>query len=316
MTIEKSVYRRLTGRKRGFVGYSQLWLGPGHILLLKSTRFAEEYQRFTLSDIQAIVITGLPVRAFVYAAGAATAGIWAVGMLVATSMFAKIGSGLVGSALLAWAVADIARGPRCRCHLYTAVSRELLAPVSRLRQARAFLAELQPAIDAVQGTLFPEAFGEVQAVERTVLDPPKVPRSVSYLPEVIFALLLVDAVLILIGMRYPRTEISGGLLTTFFAEVVLAIVALVKRDPRRAVYAMVGVTLLGAVWDIVQLAGAFTGWISSIMEVARAGKSEPMQHFSWTRSQSVALFAAGWRFVAGVIGLLAASFGRRAGAPQ
>src|SRR6266849_5352271 len=100
--MEKSIYQRLTGRKRTLLGYSQLWLGPDHLLLVKSTRFAEEYQRFALADIQAITLTEM--------------------------------HGLLGT--------------RCRCYLHTAVSRELLRPVSRVRIARRFLARLRPAIEA------------------------------------------------------------------------------------------------------------------------------------------------------------------------
>jgi hypothetical protein len=100
----ESIYRRLTGRKRTLLGYSQLWLAPDHILLVKSTRFAENYQRFALADIQAITVTETPLGG-------------------------------------------------CRCHLHTAVSRELLAPVASARAARDFLAAIGPAIAAAQGSL-------------------------------------------------------------------------------------------------------------------------------------------------------------------
>jgi hypothetical protein len=56
-----SIYHRLTGRKRTLLGYSQLWLAPDHILLVKSTRFAESYQRFALADIQAVTVTETPL---------------------------------------------------------------------------------------------------------------------------------------------------------------------------------------------------------------------------------------------------------------
>ena len=58
----KSIYRRLTGRRRGFTGFTQLWLAPDHILLVQNNRFSEHYRRFALADIQAIVVTALPDR--------------------------------------------------------------------------------------------------------------------------------------------------------------------------------------------------------------------------------------------------------------
>jgi hypothetical protein len=60
--MAQSIYRRLTGRARTLSGYSQLWIAPDHLLLLRSTRFTEFYQRFALADIQAVVVTELPAR--------------------------------------------------------------------------------------------------------------------------------------------------------------------------------------------------------------------------------------------------------------
>src|ERR1700719_1283012 len=155
-----STYRRLTGRSRTPLGYSQLWLRHHHILLLKSSYLVEEYRRFALGDIQAIVITGVPDRTVlqVFAAGAAVA--WVLALLAVTSIFGKVFFTVTGGVALAWVVADIARGPRCRCHLYTAVSLELLTPVSRIRTARAFLGRIRPAIEAVQGKLDTEIFAQ------------------------------------------------------------------------------------------------------------------------------------------------------------
>src|SRR6266851_2934651 len=146
-------YRKLTRRARNLIGYSQLWLGPGHLLLVKSSRFIEQYQRFAFSDIQAIVITTLPDRTVFQVAGAAVAIAWISAVLAVTSLFAKAFFAITGALGLAAMLADIMRGPRCRCYLHTAVSRELLAPVSRTRTAAAFLSKLKPAIEAVQGSL-------------------------------------------------------------------------------------------------------------------------------------------------------------------
>ena len=55
-----SIYTKLTPVKRNFFGYTRLWLAPDHVLLLINSRFAEQYKRFALADIQSIVITELP----------------------------------------------------------------------------------------------------------------------------------------------------------------------------------------------------------------------------------------------------------------
>jgi hypothetical protein len=78
--------------------------------------------------------------------------LWTSGLLAVNPVFAKAFFGITGALALAIVGVDIARGPRCRCHIYTAVSREQLTPVSRTRQARMFLARIRPEIEAVQGT--------------------------------------------------------------------------------------------------------------------------------------------------------------------
>src|SRR5579864_1980116 len=151
--MAKSIYRKLTGRARRLEGYSQLWLAPDHLLLLRSTRFREHYWRFALADIQAIVITDLPSRLPLQTVLAAVSAGW---MLIALAVSFWLFKGFflaTGGIAMASVILDIARGPGCRCYLHTAVSRELLTPVNRMRTARAVLAQLRPAIEAVQGSI-------------------------------------------------------------------------------------------------------------------------------------------------------------------
>jgi hypothetical protein len=49
-------YRRLPGRRMGFLKSPSCWLGDDHILLVEGTRFAETYRRVYFRDLQALVI--------------------------------------------------------------------------------------------------------------------------------------------------------------------------------------------------------------------------------------------------------------------
>jgi hypothetical protein len=172
MAKSTPVYRRLTGRKRSLSGFTQLWLGPGHILLLRSHRFTEEYRRFAFADIQAFVITEVTGRMKFQLLGlVATAALWTLGFVAVNLVFAKAFFGITGALVFAIVMVDIARGPRCQCHVYTAVSRELLAPVSRLRRARTFLVQVRPQIEAVQGRLPTDQPGVVRHPDETARHP-------------------------------------------------------------------------------------------------------------------------------------------------
>jgi hypothetical protein len=129
--MTRSLYRKVTSRRRSLMGYSQLWLGEGHLLLVRSARLVENYKRFALQDIQAIVISDGPDLRAVQALAVAVSLGWAALALAMSSTFGQGFYAITGFFALALAIIDIARGPRCRCVLHTAVSTESLPSVSR-----------------------------------------------------------------------------------------------------------------------------------------------------------------------------------------
>jgi hypothetical protein len=310
-------YRKLSGKKRSFIGYTQLWLGAGHLLLVKSTRVTEEYRRFAFSDIHALVVTRLADQSMARAIAAVITLAWMLLALTVTSVFAKAFFGITGLIAVMALIADIARGPRCRCYVYTAVSREQLAPVSRVRQAESFLARLQPEIEAVQGALPAQRLEPRPEPSEPAPRAPAQPEHISNLPEILFGVLLANAVLFLVSMRYPASQIGSVLVTTVFAEIVLALAALLrfrKSDPRRAAYAIVVLALLFIARDALNFANDLVAWFGSIFDAARQGRPTPTDvPFLMTTGQT---FAATWRSIAAVVGLAVALFERRMGAPR
>ena len=294
------------------MGYSQLWIAPDHLLLLKSSRIAEEYQRFALADIQALVVTELPDRLqFVKFGGAL---LWTALALIVTSSFARWFFMVTGAVLILAAIIDLARGQKCRCYLHTAVSRELLAPVRRMRIAAQFLARTRPAIEAVQGSLsgdfaeLAQAAGTASPVEA----PPEVPRPTGYAMEILFGLLLVDAALIPLFQRFPNLEPGtnvAALLTTFVAEVGLAaaIVFRGKRDPRRAARMVAGLVLVCMAADLFGIGRATVTWFQDLALVAQRQQTTPPV-FGWPPSSAWVYYAFGWRICAGLAGMAAARF--------
>lgn len=313
--MAKSIYQRLTGRRRRISGYSQLWLAPDHLLMVESSRFSERYRRFALADIQAIAVTELPDRTLWQILALAAAVLWTLALLLVDQRLDRYFFGATGAIAIAVVIADIVRGPRCRCYVYTAVSREVLAPVARMRTARAFLDRIRPAIESVQGTLAPETMAAVpQAAGPEPEAAPEVPAPPGYLPETLFGLFLVNALLVLVSSRFPATNLANVLLTTFFGEFAILIVAMVRRgrDVRRPVYGLMAVALLLMGWDAVHLGRSFFQYLNSVMESGRRGTTVTPTIASWMAfSQSTALFAASWRVVAGMLGLMLAWTERR-----
>src|SRR5262249_28548781 len=127
-----SIYRQLTGKRRTFHMFTQLFVGPDHLLLVRSNRFEERYQRFYFKDIQALVVTGLRSRTCLQA----SLGVLAVTIfLLAATLIPIVGwrivAGMIGIIPAAIGLVDYFRGERCRMMLKTPVSHEALPPVSR-----------------------------------------------------------------------------------------------------------------------------------------------------------------------------------------
>lgn len=312
--MAKSIYTKLTGRSRGFFGFTQLWLAQDHLMLLDSTRFSERYQRFSFGDIQSIVVTEassvivLQVMAVLAALG------WMALWFAVDSRFGKWSFAVTGAIALAFAILDIARGPRCRCVLHTRVSKEPLAPISRMRVARKVLAELKPRIEAVQGVLPPslEPFGQTEPSQAA---PPETPSEPGYLPEIVCALFLVNGVLIWATLRFPQVQELGGiLLNSMVAQFLLVIVALLRRkgrDQRFLVYVAMVLGLLGIGLGAAAMVQGLGSWYMTVLEKAKHNDRTITPLKVFTDPGAVRLAVPVWCAAAGILGLAAAFWERR-----
>ena len=235
---------------------------------------------------------------------------WTLIAFAVSSLFAKIFFVATGALALAFVIRDIARGPRCHCHLYTAVSRERLEPVNRQRTARAFLAELRPAIEAVQGAIAADRVLEAPAPSAQSFDSPPKSAAARIPSSFVFGLFLVNAVLLLVDVRFPRSQAASVLLTTVFGELALIVFALVRRpgrDPRRVIYGVMIVALWLIAWDAFDLARSF---YQVVAEASRHGNSVAFDATWNPWGQKRALISAAWRVAAGAVGLIASDIER------
>lgn len=141
-------YRRLSGRSLLPVSRS-LYLGPDHLLSVRTTFLSEEYRRFYFRDIQALVLaeTGHQLTYYLVTSGAFLALLCVLLAYNGNIVWAVL-SGI--GALFALAAGM--RLPNCVCYLQTATSLERLRPLSRRGRARKALAILNPLILEAQGS--------------------------------------------------------------------------------------------------------------------------------------------------------------------
>jgi len=316
--MSTSIYRRVTPRRRGLLHSSQIWLASDHLLVVSSVRYLERYQRFAFADIHAIVTGDGPDRIGWQVAAVAASIVWTLSLLLVDSPFGKFFFAVTGVPAIILAIRDIARGPRCWCVLNTAVSSELLAAVSRRRVADRFLAAVRPHIEEAQANLpVIEAVAAPPALpfmNPPIVDAPTPPALVSkrnFVGEALFALLLVDAVIVWWALRGNATNAAAFLPTVYMAEVALALVVLLHRNSKFAgpTAALALLSVIFTVVDMFAVSGA-AAWLT-FANAARQGASKDALNSLWMSPAGTVRFAATWRIAAGLLGLIACQLDRR-----
>ncbi len=152
--MKDSAYTRLPGARRNPFRKDTLWRGPDHLLSVRSYRFSEEYRRYYFKDIQAILVRQTSnATALSRSLGMLTmAGLGAILIVRRETLWLAVPAALL---LLGFAILRL-RGPKCVCHVVTAVSMDRLPSLYRLKAARKAIAILQPLIEEAQREPVPE----------------------------------------------------------------------------------------------------------------------------------------------------------------
>ena len=163
----RSQYTRLPGRKSSLLRRDTLWLGPDHVLFVRSSRFSEDYRRFYLADIQALVLQERPSgnrRIIDWAAIGVSA------LAVVSLVFTHHQVWGVLLAIVAALYASLAlRREDCKAWVQTAVGTAELPSLCRVKSARKALATIDEKIRAAQPPM------PVEELSRVLETPPPLP---------------------------------------------------------------------------------------------------------------------------------------------
>jgi hypothetical protein len=154
MAKKPKTYLKLAGPTSSVGHYSSVWLGPDHLLIVKSTGYSEEYQRMFFRDIKGVFIIDSDRRLY-----------WGIfwGLLVALSL-AFVWSGLRDYdppyasvyflvMFLGASIWNYLAGHGCRVFVATGVQTARLPAIVRRPKARKVLARVTPLIEAAQKDL-------------------------------------------------------------------------------------------------------------------------------------------------------------------
>lgn len=151
MSATPIAYKKVPGHGSSAVGYSRLYVGPDHLLLVDSAGWNESYRRFYFRDIQAFTIRKSQWGKVQNVAWALVSFLTAAIAIQADDVGAVVAWSITGM-FLAGLIINILRGPTCTSHIQTAVQTTKIGPLKRVKRAQKFLTQLKPLIAAVQGT--------------------------------------------------------------------------------------------------------------------------------------------------------------------
>jgi hypothetical protein len=152
-------YKKLAGGARPgrlAVTTMSLWQGPDHLLQIERDGYAENYRRFYFADIEIFtvrldnrrrniaIIFGIVVAAMVLLAVLLNAGGGSIFFLCCAGFF------------MIPFIYNLVRGPTCVVHVTTAVQREELQSVRRLKGALRLLQAIRDHAAQTQGVLAPD----------------------------------------------------------------------------------------------------------------------------------------------------------------
>lgn len=257
-------YQRIGPLTSHVFGHDSLWLGADHLLAVANRRFVEDYRRFDLREIQAIVMCKqfrFIVPVYWLLAFATAFIVVIVGTVRGSRPLADTGWAIVALLGIYWVAASLAGS--CSCHLQTAVDSYELPGLYRLWAARRVLQTLEARIAEIQGVLPNDWTADDSVHDAPIQMRIEVPEPVAgrlppfLLPALACLAFLIDALIswLIRDPNTPRVLRTLSAIVTLVA-VVLPIVALVvtRHDKRFqhirilflvAVFA-VGVTNYGA----------------------------------------------------------------------
>lgn len=294
---QPSPYRKLPGRGMRREGNfiisvsahrSALWLGADHMLLVDSTIASQDLKRFYFRDIQAITVrkthSGRTLNIVMTILTAIMCGF----ALAVNDSAGRIALFVIGSIFGTTVLVNSLFGPTCETHLQTAVQREQLPSLCRLRNARKVLRILRPLLEQAQGQISTE---EARARATTLTAAPIAHARAKPAPllrplrtsfhTALFSLLLVDALLNAVAVFFNSLPLALVQLAGFFGIVSTLVGALIRQQDTDITAGLrrLGQCVIGYIC-VLLVAGLIVGVIHSVQNPSVQNELAAMKYYS------------------------------------
>ncbi|OGL47672.1 MAG: hypothetical protein A2161_19740 [Candidatus Schekmanbacteria bacterium RBG_13_48_7] len=251
MDEKKVYYKPLTGWGRNFTGkMSRLYYCADHLLNIESQGIDEDYKRFYFNNIRAIV-TRETSQARILNIFLIT--LITISVIFALSLGDKIFFPIIAGIFTVALVINLAKGTTCVCHLYTAVQRQKLDSLNRIKKAERVIGFIRYHIEQEQGHLTPDEMKEKIPTASISMPMPKSANIASTQPLtvkrttqekkpyhgnihlILFVLLLFYGLSIISSFLYQSIVIAFFQIGFFAGISVLVVVILVIQSKREVI---------------------------------------------------------------------------------
>jgi hypothetical protein len=240
MTAEKSLYRRLPGKKKGFlIGHHTLWQGSDHLLQIYSRFGAEDYKRYYFDDIQAIITRKTASGKIQNIVLAALTGLFCLFAVTSGGGWSHFHAAIAAAMVLILLI-NVLKGPTCETVLLTAVQTEKLYSLHRLKKTETVMNRLRSIIERRQGRINPARFDQQSVLSVSPQSDGSAGSATRRSPKVqkpergrvhlcLFTLLLADGLIAAAGFMLTHVALTllGSAVTMLLG--ICVVVALVKQ---------------------------------------------------------------------------------------
>jgi len=290
-------YRRLAG-SAGLIFRQRLWLGPDHLLLVRSNLLAQEYRRFYFRDIQGLVVAEVEDAARFYGfVMAAIAFVFTLGLVATDHYIWAVLCGWFATTLFIFAWIR----PLVQCVLRTRVSTQQLPTMRNVEAARKFASTLKAEIEKHQGPLPAEWVAAHPHVDGPTVPPALHPYK-GGMHYAAFGAMFAVALLTPLRLHSRGGAIGNVMAGAHIGMVLLAVIAAVKQHGSTISRVARAAIALALAWAAV----SYLGEQVIVATDVQAAFRNPMSFDYWREPiWDVAIANAVAYSVFGIIGIFA-----------
>ncbi|MBI9076892.1 MAG: hypothetical protein JEZ02_15905 [Desulfatibacillum sp.] len=299
MFNKNNAYKKVRGMGRHLAGYSQLWMGPDHLLSVTTHFVEEQYKRFFYKDIQAIIIKPT-ITGIIWLVIALLIALFSLWGILFFDIYGLLWILLPTAFFIAFMIFQ--KGT-CKCWIKTSAQCEALPSVKYRRRARKLIEKVRPFIESAQGGAFNPETLTTYASSPGLASPNFAPgnqvsggksdtqpvegnlKKVRQYHKPLYVLTLITGVLTLMEYWFDGVALSIVTMPFTFALWILLVIALVRQAGPGVSSGLKNLTWANGIFNLLILLVGYIVVVTMVIKNPEIGNNQ------WLMFKAVAEFS-------------------------